>query len=208
MQVPKLTFLVRGGSIVADLLASNNSLLRKQHIHAAVRSKEQTDTLVKLGINVLQLDLTDEEAVVKSLVERNSMYRRCPILMFSTKRTFWLTAVSCYDLVTIVIHCASSMDPSLASPLVSALAKQREISGEETYFIHVSKIDPSQWRPTECSADQTNARQTSGLSAFYERTGWPKGEIKDTDPVFDTEKQLADSFPIRQVSTHRAHHHY
>ena len=43
------------------------------------------------------------------------------------------------------------------------------------------------------------ARQTSGLSAFYERTGWPHGEFKDTGPVFDLEKQLADTFPVRKV---------
>lgn len=39
--------------------------------------------------------------------------------------------------------------------------------------------------------------KTSGLSAFMELTGWPAGEITD---VFETEKKLADSYPIREVS--------
>lgn len=38
------------------------------------------------------------------------------------------------------------------------------------------------------------------MSAFYEKTGWPAGGFKDTDGVFETEKRLADSFPIRNVS--------
>ncbi|KAF4612842.1 hypothetical protein G7Y89_g15531 [Cudoniella acicularis] len=135
-----------GGSLVADFLASNSTQFRKENITAAVRSEEQAKTLSKLGINVLQLDLTDEKVVVESL------------------------------LLSIVIHCASSLDERLALHLITALGKQREVRGEETYFIH-----------------------TSGLSAFYESTGWPPGETKDTGPVFDLEKQLADSFPIRKT---------
>ena len=43
-------------------------------------------------------------------------------------------------------------------------------------------------------------RQTSGLSGFFESTGWPAGQFKDTDAIFETEKQLTHSFPIRNVS--------
>lgn len=38
--------------------------------------------------------------------------------------------------------------------------------------------------------------KTSGLSAFNELTGWPLGEVED---VFETEKKLRDSYPIREV---------
>ncbi|MCJ1292562.1 hypothetical protein MMC34_004113 [Xylographa carneopallida] len=136
-----------GGSLVADFLASNNVLMKEAHIIAAVRSEEQAKSLSKLGINVLQLDLTDENAVLETVVGHD---------------------------IRIVIHTASSINSTLALHLITALGKQREAAGEDTYFIH-----------------------TSGLSAFYENTGWPSGTIKDTGPVYDVEKQLADSFPLR-----------
>lgn len=43
-------------------------------------------------------------------------------------------------IVSIVIHCASSIEPSLALHLITALGKQKELSGDETYFIHVSTL--------------------------------------------------------------------
>ncbi|MCJ1385555.1 hypothetical protein MMC17_008678 [Xylographa soralifera] len=138
-----------GGSLVAEFLASKSILFKKADIIAAVRSKEQAEALSKLGSRVLQLDLTNEKAVVETLLRHN---------------------------ICIVVHTASSINPTLALHLITALGKQREISGKETYFVH-----------------------TSGLSAFYENTGWPSGETKDTGPVFGLEKQLADSFPIRKT---------
>jgi uncharacterized protein YbjT (DUF2867 family) len=47
-------------------------LIKKEHISAAVRTEEQAKALNKLGINVLQLDLTDEKAVVESLLRHQS----------------------------------------------------------------------------------------------------------------------------------------
>ena len=58
--------------MVADFLANSNSLIKKEHISAAVRSEEQAKVLSKLGINVLQLDLTDENAVVEALLRHDS----------------------------------------------------------------------------------------------------------------------------------------
>ncbi|KAH8691553.1 hypothetical protein BGW36DRAFT_305676 [Talaromyces proteolyticus] len=110
---------------------------------------EQAEALSKLGISVLQLDLSDEDAVVKSVLQHD---------------------------ISIVIHTASAMDPSMALPLITALSKQKQVNGSEAIFIH-----------------------TSGLGAFYDKTGWPAGLLRDTDAVFDTEKRLADSFPIRKT---------
>ncbi|KAI9832678.1 MAG: hypothetical protein M1819_004263 [Sarea resinae] len=138
-----------GGSVVADFLASNSTLIKKEQITAAVRSAEQANALSKSGINVLQLDLTDEKAVVDSVLRHN---------------------------IGIAINTASSIDPRPALHLIAALSKQREVSGQQTYFIH-----------------------TSGMSAFFESTAWPQNETKDTRAVFDREKQLADSFPIRKT---------
>ena len=44
------------------------------------------------------------------------------------------------SLVSIVIHTASSINPSLALNLITALGKKKEASDEETYYIHVSKL--------------------------------------------------------------------
>jgi len=44
----------------------------KEQIFAAVRSDEQAKALSKLGINVLQIDLTDQKSVVEILLRYNS----------------------------------------------------------------------------------------------------------------------------------------
>ncbi|KAH7407104.1 hypothetical protein BKA64DRAFT_571722 [Cadophora sp. MPI-SDFR-AT-0126] len=118
-------------------------------IIAAVRSDEQGKLLSDAGINVLQLDLTDEKSVVDGLVKHN---------------------------INIVIHTASSLVPNLAFNLLAGLAAQQKASGSKAYFIH-----------------------TSGLSAFCVNTGWPEGDMKDSGPIFETEKQLADSFDLRKT---------
>jgi hypothetical protein len=67
----------RGGSIIADFLSSSSPVLKRSRITAAVRSDEQAKLLSESGINVLQLDLTDEKAVVESLVKHNSELVMC-----------------------------------------------------------------------------------------------------------------------------------
>jgi uncharacterized protein YbjT (DUF2867 family) len=54
------------------LLANTNELIQKYHVIAAVRSKEQADALSKLGIRVLQLDLSEEYDVTESVLRHNS----------------------------------------------------------------------------------------------------------------------------------------
>jgi saccharopine dehydrogenase-like NADP-dependent oxidoreductase len=66
-----------GGSIIADFLSSSSPVLKRSRITAAVRSDEQAKLLSESGINVLQLDLTDEKAVVESLVKHNSELVMC-----------------------------------------------------------------------------------------------------------------------------------
>ncbi|KAF2111047.1 hypothetical protein BDV96DRAFT_650649 [Lophiotrema nucula] len=138
-----------GGSIVADFLASKSTLMQKANIFAAVRSTDQAEALTRSGVEVVQLDLSDQQAVIESVLQRN---------------------------INIIIHTSSSINSELAINLITALGKQKEISGETTHFIH-----------------------TSGDSAFYETSGWPHGKIKDTDDIFDLEKQSAHTFPIRKT---------
>lgn len=59
--------------MVADFLTRDSKKIRKDQIIAAVRSEEQAAALKKLGINVLQVDLTDEKAVIESILRYNSM---------------------------------------------------------------------------------------------------------------------------------------
>ncbi|KAM5388320.1 hypothetical protein ACJA88_000184 [Fusarium oxysporum] len=135
------------GSIVANLL-SKHPETTKQQVFAAVRTDEQAKALSTLGINVLKLDLSDEQAVVNEISSQK---------------------------VGVIVHAADSTNPELALPLIKALEKQKESAGKPTYFIH-----------------------TSGLSAFYANSGWPRIVNKDTDAVFETEKEFADSYPIRK----------
>jgi hypothetical protein len=38
----------------------------------------------------------------------------------------------------VIVHTASAIDSRIVSALIEALGQRRELSGEETYFIHVS----------------------------------------------------------------------
>ncbi|KAH7016148.1 uncharacterized protein B0I36DRAFT_277426 [Microdochium trichocladiopsis] len=76
--------------------------------------------------------------------------------------------------IDIIIHTASSAVPSHVSNLVKALGRRRQVGGKETYFIH-----------------------SSILTMFGEDGGWPSGEVRDTDPLFEKEKQLGTDHPGR-----------
>lgn len=82
------------------------------------------------------------------------------------------------NIVDLVINNATSIDPQIASSLITGLQKQRETTGKETFFV-----------------------QTTGLSAFDENTSWPFGEVKDTDNVYYLERQSRETYIVRQVDT-------
>lgn len=42
--------------------------------------------------------------------------------------------------------------------------------------------------------------QSSVTTLFSEEAGWPHGMIKDTDSIYEKEKELGGSHPVRQVS--------
>ncbi|KAH9207067.1 hypothetical protein DL95DRAFT_468991 [Leptodontidium sp. 2 PMI_412] len=77
----------------------------------------------------------------------------------------------------LVIHTASSMDTRQLSALISGLGQRRKITGEETYFIY-----------------------TSVTTMFAAEGGWPFGEIKDTDPVYEKEKEIEKGNPVRDTN--------
>ncbi|CZR68672.1 uncharacterized protein PAC_18571 [Phialocephala subalpina] len=145
-----ITGAAGGGSLVADFLAGDSTVVQKDQIIAAVRTKEQAKALSNIGINVLQVDLNDETAVIECVLQHE---------------------------INLVIHNATSIDPMPALYLIKALGKRRDVTKGETYFVH-----------------------TSGMSAFYESAGWNHGEVKDTDLVFDLEKQATGAFPVRKTN--------
>ncbi|KAJ5553466.1 hypothetical protein N7494_002844 [Penicillium frequentans] len=80
--------------------------------------------------------------------------------------------------IDIIINTATSIDKYAVLSLITGLSNRRLFTGKETYLVH-----------------------TSGLSALDEITGWPFGAIKDTDSVYDMEKQTANSYIVRHVDT-------
>ncbi|KAK7409299.1 hypothetical protein QQX98_008539 [Neonectria punicea] len=76
--------------------------------------------------------------------------------------------------IDIILHTARSHDPQIVSNLIQALGERRKETGNETYFIH-----------------------TSGTTAFAPEAGWPSVAMKDTDPIFEIERQISASYPIR-----------
>lgn len=78
-----------------------------------MRSDDQIKALSKLGVNVIQLDLSNEAAVIDAVLDNN---------------------------IDIVVHTASSIVGTLASNLIKALDERRKESGVDVSFIHVSCI--------------------------------------------------------------------
>lgn len=61
-----------GGSIVAEILGHKHDIFDAVRIHAAVRSPEQAESLSKLDVNVVQLDLSDQAAVARYILSNDS----------------------------------------------------------------------------------------------------------------------------------------
>ncbi|KAI4863797.1 NAD(P)-binding protein [Hypoxylon rubiginosum] len=139
-----------GGSVLAELASRRNGLIKTLNISAAVRSEEQAQSLSKLGVNVVRVDLRDEAAISEVILHNE---------------------------IDIVVHTASSRDPSLITHIIKALGRRREVSGKETYFIH-----------------------SSVATVFSEDGGWPFGEVRDTDPIFAKEKEIEGGHPVRETN--------
>ncbi|RGP81060.1 hypothetical protein FLONG3_849 [Fusarium longipes] len=77
--------------------------------------------------------------------------------------------------IDIVVNTASAMHPALISNLVGALGKRRQASGSKTYLIHVTTM-------------------------FTDEGGWPYGEVKDSDPILDREREIGYQNPVREVN--------
>ncbi|KAF2181555.1 NAD(P)-binding protein [Zopfia rhizophila CBS 207.26] len=79
--------------------------------------------------------------------------------------------------IDIVLHIASSMATQLAANLINALGERRKASGAQTYFV-----------------------QSSVTALLSIEGGWPYGEVKDTDAIFEKEKEIGGPNPVRQTN--------
>ncbi|KAI0881295.1 NAD(P)-binding protein [Annulohypoxylon maeteangense] len=116
-----------GGSVLAEFISRTKSPIKAANLHAAVRTEEQVKALSKLGVNVIQLDLSDEASVITAVLQNE---------------------------IDIAIHTASSADSSLSS--ITTL--------------------------------------------FSEDGGWTYGEVKDSDPIYEKDKQIGRSHPARATN--------
>ncbi|KAF2652652.1 NAD(P)-binding protein [Lophiostoma macrostomum CBS 122681] len=132
-----------GGSILSDFVSGTNGSIAGARIHAVVRSEQQVHTLSKLGVNILNFELSDEAAVAAAIDKNES----------------------------------NSMDYLLVSNLLQALGRRKAVVNTPVYLIH------------------------SSVTTWYsEEGGWPHGNLKDTDAIYEKEKELDIPHPIRETN--------
>jgi hypothetical protein len=86
------------------------------------------------------------------------------------------------------------MSSSIASYLIDALGDRGKTGGRKTYYIHVSAGpgDPFCFGLADLI-------QASVTSMFSKEGGWPFGEVRDTDAIYEKEKQIEAGNPVRDV---------
>ncbi|KAM5349180.1 hypothetical protein ACJ41O_009003 [Fusarium nematophilum] len=89
----------------------HDDLLKTTKFFAAVRQQEQADSVSKLAVDVLQIDLSDKTSVEEAILGNK---------------------------INIVVHTAGALDPRMASNVISALGQRHRESGSKTYYIHSS----------------------------------------------------------------------
>lgn len=117
---------------MTELLAGRG--FETSQVYATVRAKNQADVLSAAGINVVQLDLSDEEKVNDLIVKnqsKSSNEKRCAMMARGGADNLFS--------VQLVIHTATSIDPKPAALLIAALEEVKKVMAKKTYFIHVSR---------------------------------------------------------------------
>ncbi|KAG9256973.1 uncharacterized protein F5Z01DRAFT_671421 [Emericellopsis atlantica] len=108
-----------GGTILSQLLERQDA----STIFTVVRTDEQEQRISPLGVHVLRLDLTEEEAVTRAILDKD---------------------------VDIVINTVSAVDPSYSLPLIAAVGVRAAKTGKaHSVYIHTSGAtafaDKSDW---------------------------------------------------------------
>ncbi|KAF2877675.1 hypothetical protein BDV95DRAFT_602040 [Massariosphaeria phaeospora] len=79
--------------------------------------------------------------------------------------------------IDIVVHTATSILPRPAAHLITALGERRKATGGHAYYIH------------------------TGIATMYSvEGGWKDGEVRDTDAIYEYDKEIEGMNPARQTS--------
>ncbi|KAJ4356343.1 uncharacterized protein N0V89_004375 [Didymosphaeria variabile] len=113
---------------------------------------------------------TEEQAQALSKLSVN-------VLRFEINDEAAVTAAVEQNEIDIIVHAANSSDPLLVINLIQALGRRRAATGKPVYFIH-----------------------SSVTTLFSEEAGWPHGMLKDTDSIYEKEKELGGTHPVRQTN--------
>ncbi|KAF7547805.1 hypothetical protein G7046_g8889 [Stylonectria norvegica] len=101
-----------GGSLLSDLLAKKDGILKDVKLFAPVRTHEQVRSISTLeGVTVFQLDLADKQAVIDAILDNK---------------------------VDIVLHQAGAIDSRMAANLLHGLGQRRRETGNKVHLVHTS----------------------------------------------------------------------
>jgi NAD(P)-dependent dehydrogenase (short-subunit alcohol dehydrogenase family) len=98
-----------GGSLLAQL--SRTQLPAHQKLYALVRTKRQAEAVKQYGVEPLVLDLADEDAVVKSIVNAK---------------------------ISIIFFLVDALKFALQIPMIKALGEVKKQTGQDVHFLHTS----------------------------------------------------------------------
>lgn len=98
-----------GGSLLAQL--NRTSLPPHKDLYALVRSELQAEQVKKYGAKPLSIDLTNEDATIKSIVDAN---------------------------ISIIFFLIDALNCTGQIPLIKALGEAKKKTGQEVHFLHTS----------------------------------------------------------------------
>lgn len=98
-----------GGSLLAGL--HRTKLPPHQRLYALVRSHQQADAVKQYGAEPLFLDLKDEKAVLKTIVDAQ---------------------------VTIIYFLIDALNSELQIPMIKALSEVKKETGQDVHFLHTT----------------------------------------------------------------------
>lgn len=107
-----------GGTLLARL--KDADLPRYEKLYALVRSDTQAEAVGQYGAEAVRLDLQDEDAVRKAIVDNK---------------------------ITIIYFLIDAMRADSQVYLIKGLAEVKEATGQEVHFLHVSLDHVRRWRP-------------------------------------------------------------
>ncbi|KAL5378872.1 hypothetical protein DPSP01_008805 [Paraphaeosphaeria sporulosa] len=117
-------------------------------------------------------------AVVRSEEQLQALSKlNVSVLNFELDDSAAVAAAVDQNQIDLIIHAANSSDTLIVTNLVEALGRRRSTTGKPVFFIH-----------------------SSVTTLFSEEAGWPHGMLKDTESIYEKEKELGSSHPVLQTN--------